>query len=114
MAPHSLVAPLRSAYLDLNISGLRPEATRASISAVVGQMSLRKTGWPSLPVARGSVGLFVCVAAAWAAGGAKGTTRGGDMRKLDFTAPWTRASKLRLPERTEAVTRLPSLMAFSM
>ena len=36
---------------------------------------------------------------------AKATTSGGDMRKLALMLWWTRASKLRLPERTEAATR---------
>jgi hypothetical protein len=36
------------------------------------------------------------------------------MRKFDLIEPWTRASKLRFPERTEAQTRLPALIAPSM
>jgi hypothetical protein len=35
---------------------------------------------------------------------AKATTSGGDMRKLALMLWWTRASKLRLPESTEAAT----------
>ena len=36
---------------------------------------------------------------------ANATTSGGDMRKLALMFWWTRASKLRLPESTEAATK---------
>ncbi|HYP52875.1 MAG TPA: hypothetical protein VEQ42_05010 [Pyrinomonadaceae bacterium] len=45
---------------------------------------------------------------------AKATTSGGDIRKFARTDWWTRASKLRLPERTLAATRSCSLMTDSM
>jgi hypothetical protein len=37
---------------------------------------------------------------------ANATTSGGDMRKFALMFWWTRASKLRLPESTDAATRL--------
>jgi hypothetical protein len=45
---------------------------------------------------------------------ANATTSGGDMRKFDFTFWCTRASKLRLPESTEAVMRSFFTTASSM
>jgi hypothetical protein len=44
---------------------------------------------------------------------AKATTSGGLMRKFAFTLWWMRASKLRLPESTEAATTSWSTRSFS-
>ncbi len=45
---------------------------------------------------------------------AKATTSGGDMRKFALMLWWTRASKLRLPERTDAATRSFFVIASSI
>jgi hypothetical protein len=45
---------------------------------------------------------------------AKATTSGGDMRKFDLMFWCTRASKLRLPDNTEAATRSFFTTASSM
>src|SRR3954463_4053981 len=83
---------------------------KALISLVVGQMSLRYTGLPSLPSPSGSTARFLVTlpASAWA------TTSGGEARELACTSGETRPSKLRLPERTAAATMPFSLIDFDI
>ena len=45
---------------------------------------------------------------------ANATTSGGDMRKFALMFWWTRASKLRLPDNTDAATRLFLTIASSI
>ena len=82
-------------------------APSAATSAALGQMSLRYTGLPSLPLPSGSVVMSMSRLPA----SAYATTSGGEARKFILISGCTRPSKLRLPESTEQATTSPALTA---
>src|SRR5438874_560540 len=82
---------------------------RACTSASLGQMSLRYTGLPSLPVPSGSVVRSTSRVPA----SAYATTSGGEARKFMRVSGCTRPSKLRLPDSTEQAVKAGDLTACS-
>lgn len=79
------------------------------ISYLEGQISLKKTSFPSLSLAMGSFSKSILTVPAIA----KATTSGGEARKLALVDGWTLPSKFLFPERTEAAQMSLALMAYS-
>src|SRR5262249_2035163 len=83
------------------ISGSVAYFMASPISFWLGQMSLRYTALPSLPVPSGSLDMSMLTVPAIP----NATTSGGLIRKVALIGWWIRAWKLRLPDSTAAATR---------
>lgn len=73
-----------------------------------GQISCKKTSFPSLSFAMGSFSKSMLTVPAIA----NATTRGGEAKKFALVAGWTLPSKFLFPERTEAAQRSFALIAY--
>ena len=97
-------------YTLRKCSGFTLDATIASISSSIGQMSFSVTAWPSasIPSTSFSMSKRIVPAIAYA------TTSGGDARNACFAYGWMRPSKLRLPDSTAVAYRSRSMISFWM
>src|SRR5258708_1924527 len=80
--------------------GLAALGGRLCAGRKLGQMSLRYTGFPSVPCPSGSVVISMSKLPA----SAQAPTKGGEAREVIFIFRCTRPSKLRLPDSTEQAT----------
>lgn len=77
------------------------------ISSFEGQISCKKTSFPSLSFAMGSFSKSILTVPAIA----NATTKGGDAKKLALVAGCTLPSKFLFPERTDAAQMSLALIA---
>lgn len=76
-------------------------------SSLDGQISWRKTSFPSLSLPRGYFSKSILTVPAIA----KATTKGGEARKLAFVAGWILPSKFLFPLNTDATAKSFALIA---